>query len=197
MVAFYEDAGGFTAWRGEPINGRRYPMSILDKLDAAALAVLGLFFPEPAEEVPPGWRVTSTDVARVSGVVRYVHSVEAVPLEERKAERLAELAHRRWEIETGGIVVGGLTVPSDRDTQDRIDQIVKAYGDGDLSAPVRFKLAPGVHIDIDQVTLRAIKAAGAQHIDECFNREADVAVLILAAPDLAALETINVQGFWA
>lgn len=44
--------------------------------------------------------------------------------------------------------------------------------------------------------MRAIKAAGVQHIDECFNREADVAALILAAPDLAALEAINIQGFW-
>lgn len=196
MVYYIETPDGFVAWAGEPINGVRRTLSILRKSSPLQLRSLGLYLPEPANMPPAGQRIVSTSVARVDGVVRFVHQMEAIPLEDRKAERLTELAQRRWEIETGGVTVGELTVPSDRDTQDRIDQIVKAYDDGDLSGPVKFKLAPGVHIDIDETTLRAIKAVGAQHIQECFAREADLAAAILAAEDLPALEAIDIAGFW-
>jgi hypothetical protein len=190
----------FVPWTGQPIEGRRYPLTIVGKSSAQQLAALGLYVPEPATSPPPGKRVVPgsvSTIARADGVVRYVDELEDIPLADRKAERLAELAARRWEIETGGIVVGELTVPSDRETQDRIDQIVGAYSDDDISGPVSFKLAPGVHQDIDDAVLRAVKAVGAQHIQQCFRREGELAVLILAAADLAALDAIDVQGFWA
>lgn len=190
----------FVEWAGGPIDGVLHAPSILGKRTPEELAALRLYFPEQALESPAGKRVipgSQAMVARVSGVVRFVYPLEDVPLADRKAERLAELAARRWEIETSGVTVGELTVPSDRDTQDRVDQIVKAYADGDITGAVLFKLAPGMHVETNEVMLRAVKAAGAQHIQACFRREGEVAAMIVAAGDLETLEAIDVQGFWA
>lgn len=200
--AFHEVAPDtFVLWRGETlIDGVMYAPSVLTKRSEQELAALRLYFPEQAADPPAGQRFVSGSrptVARVNGVVRYVYPLEAAPLADKKVDRLAELAARRWEIETGGITVGELTVPSDRETQDRIDQIVKAYADGDIAGSVMFKLGPGQHIEVDETMLRAVKAAGALHIQQCFSREAELAAVIVAAADLPALEAIDVQGFWA
>lgn len=117
---------------------------------------------------------------------------------ERRAAKLSALANRRWQAETGGIVVGGVSVKTDRATQDRVDQIVKAFDDGDITGPVKFKLAPGQWAVLDEATLRAIKATGAQHIQICFSREADLdaAIMAVADGDVAALDAIDIDTGW-
>jgi len=200
MTLYLETTRGFVPWGGEPVgdgeDAVRHQLSIEHQWSAEQLAEIGLF--APAEPLPRPWhmREISRAVARVDGVVRYVRVLDPIPLAELKEIRLAELAERRWEIETGGVTVGQLTVPSDRETQGRIDQIAKAFADGDITGSVLFKLAPGVHIEVDEPTIRAVKAAGAQHIQSCFRREGELAASILAANDRASLEAIDVQGFW-
>lgn len=135
--------------------------------------------------------------ARVEGIVRYVYGMEAISLGEAITKKLARLAARRWEIETGGVVVGDLTVPSDRETQSRVAQIVAAYDKGFVTGPVLFKLSPGVHVEIDEATIRAVMAAGAQLIQRCFRREGELAAAIMAAMSLSGLEAIDIEVFWA
>lgn len=112
-----------------------------------------------------------------------------------KATRKAEAAAIRWERETGGITVAGLFVPTDRTTQDRVDQIVKAYDDGDIAGSIDFK-AGEAWVSIGESELRAIKAAGAQHIQACFSREKEICALIDAAADAAALAAIDLNSGW-
>lgn len=202
MTLYQEVPGPFLIWKGGPAGPNKVLLSRdIEKVwSAPELEAIGLWRDDmiaPAGEVPAGGRIVAKEVRRIEGVVRYAYVMEEMSLDDLKAEKLQHLADRRWEIETGGIVVGELSVDSGRDTQDRVDQIVKAYDDGDISGTVLFKLAPGIHVEIDVETLRAIKRAGAQHIQACFRREGELAAAILAANDLAALESIDVQGFWA
>lgn len=113
----------------------------------------------------------------------------------RAETMLAALADRRWRAEVGGITVAGLAVPTDRTTQDRVDQIVKAYDDGDITGEVDFK-AGGVWVTLSEAELRAIKAAGAQHIQACFSHERALAEAIAAAEDDAALDAIDIETGW-
>jgi hypothetical protein len=201
-MIYRETPSGFPVWQGEPVGEDQvsYSKDIETLWSADALEAVGLWRDDmiaPQDDVPWHKRSLGRAIRRVDGVVKWDHDLEDQPLDALKGIRLAELAARRWEIETGGVTVGGLTVPSDRDTQGRIAQIVAAYDKGFVTGQVLFKLAPGVHIEIDEVAIRAVMEAGAQLIQSCFRREGELAALIAAAPDLAALEAIDIQGFWA
>lgn len=68
----------FTPWGGEPINGIRYPLSI-SSWSLEDLAAIGLYNPEPADEVSEGKVVTGQSVKRVDGVVKWVYDLEDAP----------------------------------------------------------------------------------------------------------------------
>lgn len=94
-------------------------------------------------------------------------------LAERKAALLAELAQKRWEIETGGVTVGGSPIMTDRESQALISgafALVQQHPD----TTIRFKTPSGfVTLDAEQMT--AIAIAVAQHVQACFALEADIA----------------------
>lgn len=116
-------------------------------------------------------------------------------IEDTRTAKMADLAQKRWEVEAGGISVGGLPVPTDDKTQNRVDQIVKAYEDGDISGAIDFK-AGGMWVSLNETQMRAIKAAGAAHIQACFSNEKALAMQIEAAADLAALDLIDIEQGW-
>ena len=70
---------GYVPWTGGAIGGRIHPLSIETAWTAQELATIGLYAPAEAEAVPEGKRVVSTDVRRVNGVVRFVHTLEDIP----------------------------------------------------------------------------------------------------------------------
>ena len=70
----------FTAWRGEAIEGVRYPLAIEQRWNADKLAEKGLYAPAAADPAPEGKIVTGTTVQRVSGVVKFVHALADKPV---------------------------------------------------------------------------------------------------------------------
>lgn len=172
-----------------------HPLAIEQLWSDEELAALHLYRPQPAEIVPPHHRIVSSAVQRVDGVVRWVYELEEITVAARKAEMLAQLAARRWQAETGGLSFGAMRVPTDRDTQGRIDQIVKAYADGDLTGPISFKMPFGF-VSLGEEELRGVKKAGALHIQACFQKEADTAALIDAAQSHADLDAIDFAHGW-
>lgn len=129
------------------------------------------------------------------GIGTVTYDVIDKALWQLKQEKIQRLAEIRWQRETGGITVAGMAVPTDRDTQGRVVDIVNAYADGDLIGPVDFKLPDGfVSLGADE--LRAIKAAGAQHIQLCFSRERALSEEIEAAGEAAALDAIDITAGW-
>lgn len=135
--------------------------------------------------------VTTVEAKRV---VRH-YPAKSIPVADRKSAMLAHLAAKRWAVETGGISLGQITVPTDRDTQSIVDRAVKAFGDGDITGAIDFKTPEGF-VQIDEATMRAIKATGAQHIQACFSREAALAAAINAASSHAGLDAIDIDAGW-
>lgn len=85
---------------------------------------------------------------------------------------VAYTADRRWQIETGGIEVGGAVVATDRDSQGMIG---RAYSLAlvDPDEPVDYKAASG-WIEIDSATLIAIATAVGRHVRACFRAERQI-----------------------
>lgn len=77
-MLYLETPEGFVPWRGEPINNTRYPLNIGTLWTAQDLAEIGLYKPEETP-VPEGKRIVSSIVAKVEGVVRWVHTLEDIP----------------------------------------------------------------------------------------------------------------------
>lgn len=145
--------------------------------------------------VPAGKRAIGAELVDVDGVPQRVHVLADIPIGEQRAEALAALADQRWQVETGGITVAGIAVPTDRDTQSVVDRIVKAFADGDITGTVDFKAESGF-VALDEPAIRAIKAAGAAHIQACFSHERALAEAIASAEDTAALAAIDITSGW-
>lgn len=80
-MTLYNESNAFAAWRGEPINGVRYPLAI-SGWPADDLEAIGLWRDDmiaPADPVPDGKVVLSRSVQRVSGVVRWVEEFGDAP----------------------------------------------------------------------------------------------------------------------
>lgn len=120
---------------------------------------------------------------------------EPPTLEETRALALDALASRRYLAEIGGVTFNGMTILTDRESRNNLTAAyVRALADSDFSA--RWKIAPGQHVELDATTIIAIGAAVADHVQACFDHEADLAALIVAAEDAAALEAIDITAGW-
>jgi len=88
----------------------------------------------------------------------------------------AYAADKRWRIETGGILVGGVPVATDRESQGLIIG-AHAYVLANPDVTINFKAANGF-VDLDAATVTAVATAVAAHVQACFAAEAEVAAAI-------------------
>lgn len=95
----------------------------------------------------------------------------AVPLD-------AYAAAKRWQVETGGIVVSGASIDTTRESQAMITG-AHAYAQANPEATISFKAAGGF-VTLDAATMIAVASAVGQHVQACFAREAAVVAAITA-----------------
>lgn len=181
--------GGFT-----DNSGTKHPANVLSQWSPPELAAINVH-PITEGTIPDGHTVTGSALEWNGETVTRAYTTEAIPLADLKAVKLAALKTRRGQAEEGGITVGGIDIPTDERTQGRVDQICKALDDGDITGPIDFSVDDGWQT-LNEATLRAIKAAGAQHIQACFSRQRALSSDIAAAADLTALNSININSGW-
>jgi hypothetical protein len=133
-------------------------------------------------------------------------AVEPVPVEpepeppppptlaELRAARLAELAAKRWAVETAGIVVAGHVVRTDRESQALISGAYQLAA-VEPEAVTRFKASSG-WVDLSGAEVQAVALAVARHVRQCFAREAELAAAVEAAEDEAELDAIDLTDGW-
>lgn len=148
----------------------------------------------PAMAFVPGLLSVEAGIWFVADQASY-DAVMAAQFEAKKSAKLATLAARRWQAETGGIVFMGMSIKTDEDTQRKITgAYVQATRDSGFV--VKWKVAPGVFIDLDAAAIIAIGDAVTAHIQACFANEAALTAAILAAGDVAALSAIDIESGW-
>ena len=106
----------------------------------------------------------------------FVPPPPAAPLS--KADLLAYAADKRFQVETGGIEVGGATLDTSRDSQAMITGAY-TYSQANPAEIVKFKAASG-WVDLNAATLATIATAVGAHVQACFAVEASVAAEIEA-----------------
>jgi len=140
--------------------------------DGADLSDIGYFTIEPvAAPTPnPGERVTAGDPEEYApGQWRETWAVTAIPLAELRQTRLNELAALRYQHETAGITLNGMTIETDRQSQ---SLITGAWSISQINPAILidWKGANG-WVQIDAATITAIAGAVAAHVQSCFSAE--------------------------
>jgi len=102
-----------------------------------------------------------------------------------KAALKAYAAQKRYAIETGGMTVNGVTIPTDRETQSKLSGAVLAFQSGALNGAIDWKAASG-WLTLDQATVTALASAVAAHVQAAFSKEK----LISDSIDAAAITTV-------
>lgn len=98
--------------------------------------------------------------------------------EQVKAKLMAHAASRRWMLETGGIEVGGMAVPTDERTQAVLTGArAKILADPAFEIS-RWKVGAGQYVTLDAVTIVGLSDAVAAHVQACFDLNAQVDELI-------------------
>lgn len=110
--------------------------------------------------------------------------------------KLAALAAKRWEVETGGITLpGGLFIKTDEDTQRKITgAYVQAVRNPAMT--VRWKVAPAAFVTLDAATIIMIGDAVTAHIQAAFDHESNLADIIVAAADWSELSAVDINAGW-
>lgn len=145
-----------------------------------------------------------TFYTRVNSETGEVEQVDLTPeeiaartptIEQSRADKLADLAERRWRAETGGTTVNGMPVRTDRESTAKITAAYVQAKDNPFFA-VRWKVDVGVFITLDAATIIALGDAVTTHVQACFGNEDALTVSILAAQDQAALDAIDINEGW-
>lgn len=115
---------------------------------------------------------------------------EVVPptLTEVKTAKLAELAAARYTEEIGGIVVGNVTIATDRESQAMLTGACVSLKQG-LMQSVNWKGDDGwVTATLTEIEL--IAQAVGQHVQTCFTKESQLAAQVTAAETVEAVNAI-------
>ena len=159
----------------------RYPTVVSTMLIEAGLTPVGGVFRyggfEPYEDI------SEAQTAAISGYFA------PMTLDEAKAAKRAEIAAARFAAETGGIVVGGAEIRTDRESQAMITgAALKAIQDAEYSCSWK---TDGGFVQLSAPQILAIADAVRQHVQECFDHERALNALVDAAETVAELEGIT------
>src|SRR5690606_15883089 len=149
LIYTLPDGRQLTQGQAFELNGKKFSRAWLAKATPEMLAAHGI----TVEEVPP----PEPEPPTVQDLLDY-------------------LGRKRVEVEEGGIVFNGITVATDREhSQVKLTAAyIKAINDPSFKI-TNSKNAPGVFIpEIDANTIIAMGDAVTNHIQTCFDKEADL-----------------------
>lgn len=124
-------------------------------------------------QYPANWLALATpeDIAAL-GIT--FEDVAPLPTPPPTAEQLQErLSAKRYIVETGGIVLNGLPVWTDRGTQGMLSRVAQLLDRGTLTPPLNIK-TPAGHLVLTGEQIGAIGDAVALHVQAAFDVEATV-----------------------
>lgn len=119
--------------------------------------------------VLPDWALTAIQVKDDLTAQREADDLAAYNSPEGKKERIAQ---KRWEVETGGIVLNNMEIDTSRQSQALLTGAVTA-AQIDPTITVKWKLGNG-SIVMDKAQLEAVAMSVRNHIQACFDREIEL-----------------------
>jgi Domain of unknown function (DUF4376) len=145
--------------------------------------------------------VEAGDLTEITLLARGEARRPAAPtLAEVVAAKLDALAAKRYEVETGGIVLpGGLAIRTDRESQAMVGNAIRLLEEraarGEAAPNTRFKAANGwVTLGLPQ--LRDVGLAVGMHVDGCFRREGELTEEIEGCTMVEAVDAVDITTGW-
>lgn len=112
-----------------------------------------------------------------------------LPFEVLKKQKIAEIAAMRWEQETGGLKLNDFVIATDRESRSQINAaVMSTVLDPDYT--VRWKMINGFY-DLDASAIQMVATAVRNHVQACFDREAELYAAVDAAETPEAVNNIN------
>lgn len=108
---------------------------------------------------------------------------------------LAEIAAKRWEVETGGITVAASQIKTDRASQSQLNIAYTSLKSG-LIADTRWKDADGLFTNVTLAELEPIAKAVATHVRACFAAEESHNDAITLLKTQAELDAYDINAGW-
>jgi len=90
-----------------------------------------------------------------------------------RTDKKGQIAASRYGSETSGVTLNGMTVKTDRESQSMLNGAF-ALVQFDPTKVVKWKMENGAFIQLDASAITAIAMAVTDHIEQCFNKEADL-----------------------
>ena len=148
----------------------------------------------PTED--PEWNIAGTSPDRQDDLDAAIEGYDPALLAREKQSMLEDVASIRWERTQHftydgvltqadpaiAVITGKLTLRRELGVPDEVTD--------------RWKLANGEFRLFDKPAIVQFGAAIGMHIQDCFNREDELTTEIMAAPDLVALEAIDIETGW-
>jgi hypothetical protein len=138
---------------------------------------------------------TDTVVNCETGEVETVE-LPALTLNEAKAAAMAAIRSKRWAVETGGVVINGATIRTDETSQMKLNGAVALFANDPTLTAVDWEAQPGVWVQVDAATMKAIGVAAGRHVQACFSHARALSEAVNAAADQAALDAIDIGAGW-
>lgn len=137
------------------------------------------------------WMEQEAQVAAVSeGATGNIGAIVVQTLVSAKEKKKAELALSRYHFEVSGVVVNGVNVSTDRQTQASIYGTHAAMQAGMLQS-VNWKTIDGTFIALDASGIAAVAQAVTTHVQSAFNLEKQLVDQVEAATTIEAVEDIK------
>jgi hypothetical protein len=111
------------------------------------------------------------------------------PLTEAKAKKLAEIAAARYAEEVGGITFSGMAIDTSRESQGLITGAA-LQATIDPAYMCRWKTAGGF-VELGAEAVIAVAVAVREHVQGCFDREAELTSVIESAETIEAAEAVS------
>lgn len=117
------------------------------------------------------------------------HLNPKIPFATAKENKYAEIAAARYNAEIAGVIVNGVSIKTDRESQGLITgAALKALQDNTYTC--KWKGIDGF-VELTAPQIIAVADAVRQHVQSCFDHEAELLPLIEAATTEAELEAIS------
>lgn len=166
-----------------------------------------------AEYAEHGWykvidnRPVQTAYNRVSGpigadaiidhdakTVTYVYTVTPKSLDDVKAERLAALAAKRYDVEVGGTMLNGSYVPTERSARaDLVGARISALEDVNFTLDWK---TPDGFVTLTAAQIVAIADASRNHVKATFAHEKTLTQAINSATTVDDVLAIDIESGW-
>lgn len=112
-----------------------------------------------------------------------------------KESLLAEVAAKRWQVETGGVVVAGRHIATDRESQAQLTSVYTSLK-GELIANTPWKSSDGSFTLVTLAEIEPVVNAVAEHVRACFAAEHAHSEAISAMMTQDELDAYSIEEGW-